>query len=169
LGQPEPGVVAALLGLLDDEDARVRESAARALGELEQAEPGVVNALVDLLGNAMNSVTAAFRRLRNEPQVVSTLLIAIGNPDEAIRTEAALALDIGSEIIFHPEKDPTITPQHAIYLIPMLDSQIEVNYSSVLPFLEGYPARKIKDVAWDLLRHYSKETGEHIYWNSEET
>ena len=156
-----PKVTEALLQRLGDEDENVRGSAAFALGRLEQAEPRVVEALLGRLGDKEASAIFAFRTLRIEPRVVSALLTAIGDIDKAVRSGAALALDIGSGISVSGEKAPTITSQHHSSLKQFLDSEMEADYSIFFEFLEEH--RKVKDVAWGLLRQYSDETGERIY------
>jgi HEAT repeat protein len=161
LGKAEPAVLEGLVSLLGDEDESVRWRAADALGELGKAEPRVLEGLVGLLGDRDIGAISAFRKLRDEPTVVSVLLTATVDEDEAVRSGAAIALDMGHGLYFNREKPPAIALQHLSPLKQLLDNEMEVNYSA----FPGFPERhlKVKDLAWILLQHYSDETGERIY------
>jgi hypothetical protein len=165
LGQAEPGVIDGLLQRLGDEDANVRSGAASALGGLGQAEPGVIDGLLQRLGdedaNVRTDAVAAFRALRTDPRAVSALLTTIGDRNEVVSAGATFAVDTGSGLRFFEEEDPTIAPQHLSPLKQFLDSEMEVDCSIFFDFLEKH--RRVKDVAWELLRRYSEETGERIY------
>jgi len=166
LGQAEPGVVEVLVGLLGDADGNVRGRAAYALGQLGQAEPGVVEILLQRLGDKDIDPIHAFRVLRAKREVVSSLITAICSPDRAVSSGAALALDIDSRVILGEEKDPAISSRRVSSLKQLLNSEAEVDYSIFFAPLGKH--RKVKDVSWGLLRHYSEETGERIYRGSGE-
>ena len=163
LGQAEPGVVEGLLGLLGDEGVEMRWRAALALGRLGQAEPGVVETLVGLLGEKRIDLIWVFRLLRGKREVVSFLITAIYDSDETIRSGAAFILDPDSGIGFEGETDSAISSQHVSSLQQLLNSKAEVDYSIFFDDILD-KRRKVKDVAWGLLRRYSEETGERVYW-----
>jgi len=98
--------------------------------------------------------------------VVDALLTAISDRDKAVHSGAALALDTGSNVIYSGEVAPTVATQHLSFLRQLLFSEIETDYSIFDDFFASH--RKVKDVAWGLLRQYSEETGERIYWDDEE-
>jgi len=157
-----PVAVKALVERLDDEDGNVRGRAAGVLSELGQATPEVIAALVGRLGNKEGGVIFAFRALRTEPEVVSALLVALEDSDKAVCCSAACALDVVPRFGIGGEKSPAIAAQHVPALMRLLGSEVEVDYSVTSSWLKG--RRRLRDVAWGLLRLYSEETGERVYW-----
>jgi len=141
----------------------MRWRAASALGRLGQAEPGVVETLVGLLGEKRIDLIWVFRLLRGKREVVSFLITAIYDSDETIRSGAAFILDPDSGIGFEGETDSAISSQHVSSLQQLLNSKAEVDYSIFFDDILD-KRRKVKDVAWGLLRRYSEETGERVYW-----
>ena len=160
LGQAEPGVVEVLVGLLGDEDETVRGSAAYALGELGQAEPGVVEALLGRLGDEDESVRA-FAAIavvqvgRADPVVVEALVQRLCDKEANVRGSAASALDPRG---WAPSVGIKQIPSQ---VIPMLNSLLGDESELEYPLMQVH--KKVKDVAWELLRKYSRETGEPIY------
>ena len=164
LGRATPEVIRALLNQLGDEEAGVRESAAEALGQLGQATPAVVKALLGRLDDRGEGVVNAFYVLRAEPEVVSALLVALEDPENTVRCNAMFALGVGPGLYFGRQKSPAITDQHVLSLKRLLGSDVEVYYSSSGRRKEH---RRLRDVAWSLLRLYSEETGKRVYWPEE--
>ena len=167
LGNADSRVIDVLINLLNDKTERVRDSAAAALGILGKVETRIIESLLNSFRSKDDGAVITFRRLRTDPSVVSALLNAISNEDELVRSGAAFALDVNSNISFDGEEVPTIAPYHLPILKNLLSSKIVIdNHISYIDGTENN-RNQVKEVAWSLLQFYSEKTGERIYWDGD--
>ncbi len=93
----QPQVITYLYNLLFDTDARVRQAAAEALGQLERAEPHVLRRLLQLLtDNTFAARQAAIIALGkigiDQPEVIDGLLKCLFDSNHNLRSDALTAL-----------------------------------------------------------------------------